>query len=209
MEVLINNSDNGEFAIAHDHHIYVGGKNMTKVGIVVGSLRKESFSKKIAENVAPLFPGGYETEFVEIGHLPLYNEEYDGNSPEEYNTFRKQIQGMDAILFVTPEYNRSVPGVLKNALDVASRPYGESVWDGKPAGVISQSISNLSGFGANHHLRQSLTFLNMPVVQQPEVYLANSPDLLDENGKIKSEDTVQFLQTFIDAFVELIKKHTV
>ncbi len=180
---------------------------MTKVGIVVGSLRKESFSRKIAKNLVELFPGGYEAEFVEIGHLPLYNEEYDGNSPEEYNTFRKQIKGMDAILFVTPEYNRSVPGVLKNALDVASRPYGESVWDGKPAAIVSQSISNLSGFGANHHLRQSLTFLNMPVVQQPEVYLANSQDLLDDNGKFKSEDTIQFLQSFVDAFVDLMKKH--
>ncbi|WP_164219952.1 NAD(P)H-dependent oxidoreductase [Virgibacillus sp. YIM 98842] len=180
---------------------------MTKVGIVVGSLRKESFSRKIAKNLVEFFPGAYETEFVEIGHLPLYNEEYDGNSPEEYNTFRKQIKGMDAILFVTPEYNRSVPGVLKNALDVASRPYGESVWDGKPAAIVSQSISNLSGFGANHHLRQSLTFLNMPVVQQPEVYLANSQDLLDDSGKFKSEDTVQFLQSFVDAFVDLIKKH--
>lgn len=180
---------------------------MVKVGIVVGSLRKESFSKKIAENVATLFPEGYETEFVEIGNLPLYNEEYDGNSPEEYTAFRNTIKGTDAILFVTPEYNRSVPGVLKNAIDVGSRPYGESVWNGKPAAIISQSISNLSGFGANHHLRQVLAFLNMPVVQQPEVYLANSQDLLDENGKFKSQDTVQFLQGFVDTFVDLIKKH--
>lgn len=179
---------------------------MTKVGIVVGSLRKESYSKKIALNVASLFPEGYETEFVEIGNLALYNEEYDGNSPKEYTTFRNTIKGVDAVLFVTPEYNRSVPGVLKNALDVGSRPYGESVWDGKPAAIISQSISNLSGFGANHHLRQSLTFLNMPVVQQPEVYLANSPELLDENGKIKNKDTLQFLQGFVDTFVELINK---
>ncbi|WP_100013211.1 NADPH-dependent FMN reductase [Lentibacillus sediminis] len=180
---------------------------MTKIGIVVGSLRKESFSKKIAKNVASLFPEGYETEFVEIGNLALYNEEYDGNSPEEYTIFRNTIKGVDAVLFVTPEYNRSVSGVLKNALDVGSRPYGESVWDGKPAAIISQSISNLSGFGANHHLRQSLTFLNMPVVQQPEVYLANSADLVDENGKINNEGTIQFLQTFVDSFVDLIKKY--
>ncbi|MEK5520602.1 MULTISPECIES: NADPH-dependent FMN reductase [Heyndrickxia] len=180
---------------------------MTKIGIVVGSLRKESLSKKIAKNVASLFPEGYETEFVEIGNLALYNEEYDGNSPSEYTTFRNTIKGVDAVLFVTPEYNRSVPGVLKNALDVGSRPYGESVWNGKPAAIISQSISNLSGFGANHHLRQSLTFLNMPIVQQPEVYLANSANLIDENGKINNDGTVQFLQTFVNAFVELIKKY--
>lgn len=180
---------------------------MPKVGIVVGSLRKESYSRKIAKNVAELFPEGYETEFVEIGNLPLYNEEYDGNEPEEYVTFRNTIKGLDAVLFVTPEYNRSVPGVLKNALDVGSRPYGESVWNGKPAAIISQSISNLSGFGANHHLRQTLAFLNMPVVQQPEVYIANAQDLIDENGKINNEETIQFLQGFVDTFVDLIKKY--
>lgn len=179
---------------------------MTKIGVVVGSLRKESFSRKIANNVAKLFPEGYETEFIEIGNLPLYNEEYDGNSPEEYVSFRQTVSGVDAVLFVTPEYNRSVPGVLKNALDVGSRPYGESVWNAKPAAVISQSISNLSGFGANHHLRQSLTFLNMPVVQQPEAYLANSQDLIDDSGNINNEQTVQFLQSFVDAFVDLINK---
>ena len=180
---------------------------MVKVGIVVGSLRKDSFSQKIADNVAALFPDGYETEFVEIGNLALYNQDYDENSPEEYITFRNKLKEIDAVLFVTPEHNRSVPAALKNALDVGSRPYGESIWDGKPASIISQSISNLSGFGANHHLRQSLAFLNMPVVQQPEAYLANSQDLLDENGKINNEGTVQFLQSFVDAFVELIKKY--
>lgn len=179
---------------------------MKKIGIVVGSLRKESYSKKIAHNVAALFPEGYETEFIEIGNLPLYNEEYDENAPAEYTAFRNSVKEVDAVLFVTPEYNRSVPGVLKNALDVGSRPYGQSVWGGKPAAIISQSISNLSGFGANHHLRQSLTFLDMPVLQQPEVYLANSPDLLDENGKINNEGTINFLQSVVDAFVELIKK---
>lgn len=179
---------------------------MTKIGVVVGSLRKESFSLKVAKNLAKLFPEGYETEFIEIGHLPLYNEEYDGNSPDEYVSFRKVVSGVDAVLFVTPEYNRSVPGVLKNALDVGSRPYGESVWDSKPAAIASQSISNLSGFGANHHLRQSLTFLNMPVVQQPEVYLANSQNMVDESGNINDEQTVQFLQSFVDAFVDLINK---
>ena len=181
---------------------------MTKVGVIVGSLRKESYSRKIAHNVVDMFPSGYETEFIEIGNLALYNEEYDANPPSEYTDFRNKIRSCDAILFVTPEYNRSVPGVLKNALDVGSRPYGESVWDEKPAGIISQSISNLSGFGANHHLRQSLTFLSSPVVQQPEVYLANAQDLLDENGKIHNEDTKAFLQSFIDTFVKLIEGHT-
>ncbi|HLQ71793.1 MAG TPA: NAD(P)H-dependent oxidoreductase, partial [Bacillota bacterium] len=155
---------------------------MTKVAVLVGSLRKESFSKKVANNVAGLFPEEYEAVFVNIGDLPLYNQDYDveGNLPEVYITFREQIRDADAILFVTPEYNRSVPGVLKNAIDVGSRPKETSVWNDKPAGIISVSPGHLSGFGANHHLRQSLVFFNMPVVQQPEAYIGNVADLLDE-----------------------------
>lgn len=182
---------------------------MTKVGILVGSLRKESFSKKLAANVASLFPNGYETEFVEIGDLALYNQDFDdeNNAPPEYKTFRNKMKEMEAVLFVTPEYNRSIPAVLKNALDVGSRPYGASVWNNKPAAIISQSPGKLSGFGANHHLRQPLVFLNMPILQQPEAYIGNVADILDEDGKIKDEGTVKFLQSFVDAFVDLIKKH--
>ena len=180
--------------------------SMAKIGIVVGSLRKESFSKKIASSVAKLFPDGCTAEMIEIGNLPLYTEEYDDNPPAEYTAFRSRVQGCDAILFVTPEYNRSVPGVLKNAIDVGSRPYGQSVWAGKPAAIISQSIGSIGGFGANHHLRQVLTFLDMPILQQPEAYLANSPSLLDENGQINNQDTIKFLQSFVDAFVALIEK---
>ncbi|MBU5340904.1 NADPH-dependent FMN reductase [Caldifermentibacillus hisashii] len=182
---------------------------MVKIGILIGSLRKESFSRKLAENVSALFPEGYETEIVEIGNLPLYNQDFDdyNNVPAEYTTFRNKIKEIDAVLFITPEYNRSVPAVLKNALDVGSRPYGKSVWDGKPAAVISQSPGNLSAFGANHHLRQSLVVLNMPTVQQPEAYIGNVAALLDENGKINNQDTIQFLQSFVDAFVDLIKKY--
>lgn len=182
---------------------------MVKIGILIGSLRKESFSRKLAENVSALFPEGYETEIVEIGNLPLYNQDFDdyNNVPAEYTTFRNKIKEIDAVLFITPEYNRSVPAVLKNALDVGSRPYGKSVWDGKPAAVISQSPGNLSAFGANHHLRQSLVVLNMPTVQQPEAYIANVATLFDENGKINKQDTIQFLQSFVDVFVDLIKKY--
>jgi len=182
---------------------------MVKIGILIGSLRKESFSRRLAENVSALFPEGYETEIVEIGNLPLYNQDFDdyNNVPAEYTTFRNKIKEINAVLFITPEYNRSVPAVLKNALDVGSRPYGKSVWDGKPAAVISQSPGNLSAFGANHHLRQSLVVLNMPTVQQPEAYIANVATLFDENGKINKQDTIQFLQSFVDAFVDLIKKY--
>ncbi|MCG7344871.1 NAD(P)H-dependent oxidoreductase [Sporosarcina sp. ACRSL] len=181
---------------------------MVKVAIISGSLRKESFSTKIAKSVGELFPAGYETQFVEIGNLPLYNEDIDteSNVPAEYTAFRNTIKECDAVLFVTPEYNRSISGALKNALDVGSRPYGKSVWDGKPAAIISQSIGNLSGFGANHHLRQSLVFLNMPTVQQPEVYLANSPELFDENGKL-NEGTTEYLQSFVNMFIDLIIRY--
>ena len=182
---------------------------MVKIGILVGSLREESLSKKIAANVASLFPEGYETEFIEIGNLPFYNQDRDNenNTAVEYTTLRNMLKEIDAVLFVTPEYNRSVPAVITNALDIGSRPPGESVWNGKPAAIISQSPGNLSGFGANHHLRQILTPLNMQVVQQPEAYIANSANLLDENDEIKNEGTVQFLQSFVDTFVELIKKY--
>lgn len=184
---------------------------MTKIGIIVGSLRKDSVSKKLAQNVAEMFPDGYDTTFIEIGNLPLYNEDIDTpeNVPQEYTDFRNKLKEMDAILFVTPEYNRSMSGALKNALDVGSRPYGESAWDGKPALVISQSPGAISGFGANHHLRQSLVFLNMPTVQQPEAYLTGTYDLFDEHDCIKpgKESTAGFLQTVVDAFVSLIDKY--
>ncbi|MDN4494491.1 NADPH-dependent FMN reductase [Ureibacillus aquaedulcis] len=181
---------------------------MVKVALISGSLRQGSISTKIAKSVGELFPEGYEAQLVEIGNLPIYNEDIDteSNTPAEYAAFRKTIKESDAVLFVTPEYNRSITGALKNALDVASRPYGQSAWDGKPAGVISQSFGNLSGFGANHHLRQILVVLNMPTVQQPEVYLANSHQLFDENDKM-NESTTEFLQSFVNTFVDLINRY--
>ncbi|WP_404457778.1 NADPH-dependent FMN reductase [Oceanobacillus kapialis] len=182
---------------------------MRKIAVLVGSLRKESFSRKVAKNVMDLFPSEFETEIIPIGELALYNQDLDdGNKPpESWRNFRNKVKESEAVLFVTPEYNRSVPGVLKNAMDVGSRPMKDSVWKGKPAAVISNSPKNLSGFGANHHLRQSLVFLDMPVVQQPEVYLANVATLLDEDGKINKEDTIQFLQSFVDTFVKLINQN--
>jgi len=179
---------------------------MTKVGFVVGSLRKNSFAGQWAKNLEKLFPSDTEVEYLDFSNLQLYSEDYDGNEPQEYLDFREQVKRQDAIVFITPEYNRSVPGGLKNALDVASRPYGESVWDGKPALVVSHSISGISGFGANHALRQSLTFLNMPVLQQPEVYLANSQNLLDDNGDVNNDGTKEFLQTVADSFTTFADK---
>ncbi len=180
---------------------------MVRVGVFVGSLRKESITKKLAANVMELFPSGYETEFIEIGNLPLYNQDYDDYElPEEYVSFRNKMREIDAFLFVTPENNRSIPAVLKNALDIGSRPYSENTWGGKTAAIISQSPSRLSGFGANHHLRQILVCLNVQVLQQPEAYIGNSLDLFDESGEINNDERKKFLQSVVDEFIELIKK---
>lgn len=179
------------------------------IAVLVGSLRKDSFSKAVAKNLSKLFPADFNLEVIEIGDLPLYNQDYDDldQVPAAYTTFREKMQTMDAILFVTPEYNRSVPAVLKNALDVGSRPYGASVWDNKPAEIVSVSPGAISGFGANHHLRQSLVFLNMPTVQQPEAYIGNVMNLLDDNGDVTNPDTIGFFQAIVDAFVALIKRY--
>ena len=182
---------------------------MTRIGMIVGSLRQGSVSRKLAENIKTLFPENVTVEFIEIGDLPNYNEDYDNGIltvPLSYTKFRNKMNTIEAVIFVTPEYNRSVPAVLKNALDVGSRPYGLSVWGGKPALAVSQSPSNLSGFGANHHLRQSLVFLDMHPLQQPEVYIANSFALFDDADKIKNNDTTKFLQTVVDAFLQHMNK---
>ncbi len=183
---------------------------MTKnIAVLIGSLRKDSFSKSVAKSLMPLFPSDYNLEIVEIGDLPLYNQDYDDldQVPEAYTTFRNKMKTMDAVLFVTPEYNRSVAAVLKNALDVGSRPYGARIWDNKPAEIVSVSSGAISGFGANHHLRQSLVFLNMPTVQQPEAYIGNVMNLLDDNQEITNPDTLGFFQAIVDAFDTLIKRY--
>lgn len=180
---------------------------MVKVGIILGSLRNASRSKLFANNVIELFPEEIETEIIDIGNLPIYNQDFDEDTPEEYTKFRNKMKEIDAVLFITPEHNRTIPAVLKNALDVGSRPLEDSSWNGKPAAIISHSFGNISGFGANHHLRQVLTVLNMPVLQQPEAYLARSATLLDENGKINNEDTLKFLQYFVNSFVDLINRY--
>ena len=177
-----------------------------RVAVVVGSLRKDSLNRKTAKALAAMAPPSLKLEIVEIGQLPLYNQDDDANPPAASVAFKEKIAGADAVLFVTPEYNRSVPGVLKNAIDVASRPYGKSAWKGKPAGVVSVSPGAIGGFGANHHLRQSLVFLDMPVLQQPEAYVGGAGDLFDEAGAVKKPDTKKFLETFIAAFADWIER---
>ena len=174
---------------------------MTTVAVIVGSLRKQSYNRKMAHALAALAPQGLTLEIVEIGDLPLYNEDLDKDRvPPAWTAFRDQIRPRDAVLFVTPEYNRSVPGVLKNAIDVGSRPYGRSVWAKKPAAVMSVSPGAIGGFGANHHLRQSLVFLDMPALQQPEAYIGGVATLFDDKGAIANDDTRAFLATFLQRF---------
>lgn len=180
---------------------------VTRIGVLIGSLRKESFSRKIYMALNSMVPAAFEMEEIKIGDLPIYNQDFDdeGNPPASWLSFRKHVKEFDAFLFITPEYNRSVPAVIKNAIDVGSRPYGASVWDGKPGAVVSVSPGGLSAFGANHHLRQSLVFLNIPVMQQPEAYIGNVASLFDDNSAIVNEKTREFLQNFIAAFIDWIK----
>ena len=176
------------------------------VAVLVGSLRKGSLNRRTAETLARLAPDGLKLEIVEIGQLPLYDQDLDEDPPREWVEFRARIKAADAVLFVTPEYNRSVPGVLKNAIDVASRPYGASAWDGKPGGVVSVSPGAMGGFGANHHLRQMLVFLNVPVLQQPEAYLGGAGDYFDEQGELKNDGTRAFLTKFMTAYAAWVER---
>jgi chromate reductase len=178
-----------------------------KIAVVVGSLRKESYTRTVAKTLMLLAPPTLEMEMVEIGQLPLYNQDDDaGNPPPTYTEFRNRIREADGVLFCTPEYNRSVPGCLKNAIDVGSRPYGQSAWNGKPCAVVSVSPGAIGGFGANHHLRQSLVFLNMPCMQGPEAYVGGIANKLD-GDKLSDDSTRSFLQNFIDGFNTWVERH--
>src|SRR5690242_17585341 len=175
------------------------------VAVLVGSLRKESLNRKMANALIRMAPPSLDMQTVEIGNLPLFNQDEEANPPAASRAFKERIEKAQAVLFVTPEYNRSVPGVLKNAIDVASRPYGQNSWDGKPTAVMSVSPGAIGGFGANHHLRQSLVFLNMPALQMPEAYVGGAAKLFDDSGKLVNEGTRTFAQNFIDAFANWIE----
>ena len=176
------------------------------VCVLVGSLRRASLNAMLANTLISLAPSSLKLDIVEIGQLPFYNEDLETDPPPApWTTFRQRIKAADAVLFVTPEYNRSVPAVLKNALDVGSRPYGSSVWDRKPGAVVSGSPGAIGGFGANHHLRQSLVFLNVPTMQQPEAYVGHVDKLFDEHGKLVNDGTRKFLQEFMQAFANWVE----
>lgn len=178
------------------------------VAVIVGSLRKDSLNRKMAHALAEVAPEGLRLEIVEIRDLPMYDQDLDESPPEPWAAFRDRIRRADAVLFLTPEYNRSVPGALKNAIDVGSRPYGHSAWNGKPGAVVSVSPGAIGGFGANHHLRQSLVFLNVPTMQQPEAYLGHAGDLFDAEGKLTNEKTREFLRRFMQAFAAWVDIHS-
>ena len=176
------------------------------VAILVGSLRKESLNRKMARALIALAPPSLRLDIVEIGQLPIYQPDSESDPPLEILAFRQRIQAADAVLFVTPEYNRSVPGVLKNALDIASRPSGKSAWNGKPGAVVSVSPGALGAFGANHHLRQSLVYLNVPTMQQPEAYVGGAAKLFDDKGDLV-EATREFMSKFLHAFADWIERN--
>ncbi|KAB0548000.1 NAD(P)H-dependent oxidoreductase [Pseudomonas argentinensis] len=176
------------------------------VAVLIGSLRKASINRKLALALADLAPQNLQLKIVEIGELPLYNEDIDVDpAPAAYTAFRQELNAADAVLFVTPEYNRSIPAPMKNAVDVASRPYGKSALSGKPAGVVSASPGAVGGFGANHQLRQALVFLDMPMLQQPEAYLGGAGNFFDDSGKL-SDSVKPFLQKYIDTFAAWVEK---
>ena len=177
------------------------------IAVIVGSLRKDAFSRRTARALIGLAPAHLALDIVEIGGLPLYNQDLDPASPPaQWVAFREAVGTADGVLFVTPEYNRSVPGALKNAIDVGSRPYGRSAWDKKPAAVVSVTPGGLGAFGANHHLRQSAVFLDMPMMQMPEAYLSNAGALFDADGRLIDEKTEKFLAKFMSAYADWVEK---
>ncbi len=176
------------------------------IAVLVGSLRRESLNRKTAKTLIEIAPQSLRLEIVEIGALALFDEDLESDPPQAWTAFRERIRRAEGILFVTPEYNRGVPGVLKNAIDVASRPYGKNRFDGKPGGVISVSPGAIGGFGSNHHLRQSLVFLNVPTLQQPEAYIGGAGKLFDDAGTMTNDSTRDFLRKFLDAYAAWVEK---
>ena len=176
-----------------------------KIAIVVGSLRKDSINRKVAKSLCAMAHERLNCDIVPINDLPLYNQDSDADPPEEYVRFRKEIAAADGVLFVTPEYNRGVPGVLKNAIDVGSRPYGHSVWNQMPAAIVSASPGSIGGFGANHQVRQAAVFLNMPVMQHPEAYLGHvTAESFDEDGCLQDGPLKDLVLSLSNAFADWV-----
>ena len=181
--------------------------NPHRIGVIVGSLRQQSLNRKMAKALIELAPAALKLELVEIGQLPHCNADDEANPPPATVAFKRLIESLDGVLFVTPEYNRGAPGVLKNAIDVASRPYGKNSWAGKPAAVMSVGPGAMGAFGANHQLRQSFVFLDMPAMQQPEAYIGNAGALFGQAGEISDASTRAFARQFLEAFARWVARH--
>ncbi len=178
-----------------------------QIAVVVGSLRRDSFNQKLANAIMKLAPPEFSFKQSQIGDLPLYNQDDDDNPAEPVKRLKGEIAEAQGLLFVTPEYNRSMPGVLKNALDHASRPYGQNAWAGKPGGVIGASIGSIGTAIAQQHLRNSLAYLDVPTLGQPEAFIHVKEGLFDEAGDIGNEDSRKFLQNWMDHYVDWVKRH--
>jgi chromate reductase, NAD(P)H dehydrogenase (quinone) len=177
-----------------------------KVAVLIGSLRKKSFNRMLAHALSELAPPSLSLQIVEIGALPFYNDDLEPDTPVAWREVRERMSTADAILFVTPEYNRSVPAALKNAVDVLSRPFGASALSGKPAAIVSASPGAMGGFGASHHLRQSLVCLGVNVMASPEVYVGNVAMLFDDDGALTHVGTTEFLKRFATTFAAWIER---
>jgi len=172
-----------------------------KIAIIIGSLRKDSLNRKVARSICALRHDNLDCSMIEIGDLPLYNQDLDADPPAQWTRFRQEIAAADGVLFCSPEYNRGVPGVLKNAIDVGSRPYGQSVFDKKPGAIVTASPGSIGGFGSNHQIRQAAVFLNMPIMQQPEAYLGHvSDESFDDSGCLKDGPLKDLITVLAHAF---------
>jgi len=172
-----------------------------KIAIIIGSLRKDSLNRSVARSICALRNDNLDCSMIEIGDLPLYNQDLDSDPPEQWTRFRQQIAASDGVLFCSPEYNRGIPGVLKNAIDVGSRPYGQSVFDKKPGAIVTASPGSIGGFGSNHQIRQAAVFLNMPIMQQPEAYLGHvSDESFGEDGCLKDGPLKEIITGLAHAF---------
>ena len=180
----------------------------TRIAVLVGSLRKDSYNQKLALALAHLAPEDFTFEHLRIDDLPLYNQDEDGNQSPAVKRLKTEIAAAQGLLFVTPEYNRSIPGVLKNAIDHASRPYGQSAWGGKPAGVLGVSVGAIGTALAQQHLRNILAYLDVPTMGAPEVFLQAKDDLFDDKGHIGNEGSKKFLQGWMDKYVAWVKTHS-
>ena len=176
------------------------------IAVVVGSLRKDSFNRQLADALATMAPAGWTLKQSRIDDLPLYNQDDDAHQAESVQRLKAEIAAANGVIFVTPEYNRSIPGVLKNAIDHASRPYGKSAWAGKPAGVIGASIGVIGTAMAQQHLRNVLAYLDMPTLGQPEAFIHAKEGLFDKDGQV-GEGSRKFVQTWMNAYVAWVKRH--